>query len=91
MWKLWKPWHSVEASVYGQVMTDGVLPTLFSRPEVRVVLDYVCINAGKGKLFVRTLRHSLNDQLSIAKWRLGLDLQGTTRNYYRLVAFTFFC
>ena len=58
-------------------MTDGVLPTLFSRPEVRVVLDYVCINAGKGKLFVRTLRHSLNDQLSIAKWRLGLVLQET--------------
>ena len=43
-------------------------------------------------MFVSTLGHSLNDQLSIAKWRLGLVLQETrTRNDYRLVLLHFFC
>ena len=88
---LLRPGHFDEVSVEGQVVTDGVLPTLVSSPVVRVVLGYVGINARKGQLFVSTLGHSLNDQLSIAKWRLGLVLQGTTRNYYILVAFTFFC
>ena len=73
-------------------MTDGVLPTLVSSAEVRVFLDDVVINARKGQLFVSTLGQSFNNQLRIAKWRYGLDLQGTTCDYYRLVAFTiFFC
>ena len=45
---LLRPWHFDEVSVEGQVVTDGVLPTLVSSPVVRVVLGYVGINAGKG-------------------------------------------
>ena len=85
---LLRPGHFDEVSVEGQVVTDGVLPTLVSSPVVRVILGYVGINSRKGQLFVSTLGQSFNDQL--AKWRPGLDLQGTTRNYYRLVAFTIF-
>ena len=74
---LLRPGHFDKVSVEGQVVTDGVLPTLVSSPVVRVVLGYVGINSRKGQLFVSTLGHSLNDQLSIAKWRLGLVLQET--------------
>ena len=69
-WVVVWPGHLHEALVEGEIVPDGVLPTLLVLPVVRKVLHDVVVDATQSELSLLTGSDGHHDESIVGEWRL---------------------